>query len=133
MNPHRTPGEIIPNGRPLDPGPAQKCQACGIEIGKTLWVWHGGINAMARPRACTPAARVRTGLFARCKEPGEHLHEHCRARGHRWITAFAGNDGTQPCLSMDASARPLPGGSGIKPPPGGTGAKAPPNTFARST
>lgn len=94
MNPHRIPGETIPDAEPLDPGPAQKCKACGRSEYATSRYTNGSVRtkaqALEEPRACTPGARIRTGFFHRCKEPGEHLHEHCRACGHRWITAFAG-------------------------------------------
>lgn len=94
MSPHRIPGEIIPDGKPLDPGPAQKCQACGRSEYVTSRYTDGKPRTtsptLEEPRACTPGARIRTVLFSRCKEPGEHLHEHCRACGHSWITAFAG-------------------------------------------
>lgn len=75
---YRSQGSTIHDGEPLDPGPAQKCECDMIA------------RDWPMPRACSPGARVRVGLFRRCDMPGSHLHEECRACGHRWITAFAG-------------------------------------------
>jgi hypothetical protein len=46
-------------------------------------------SPLEHPRACAPLARVKVGWFRRCRKPGNHLHEHCRICGLRWLTAFA--------------------------------------------
>lgn len=43
------------------------------------------------PVACTDSKRVSVGLFRRCKVARNHLHEHCKACGFRWLTLFAGD------------------------------------------
>lgn len=76
------------------------------------WVSQGrhARSPLPEPRACTPAQRVQTGTQkvgrkerhlwfwthiilvdepVYCSTPGEHLHEHCRVCGLRWLTAFA--------------------------------------------
>ena len=77
------------DSEPLSPGPAKACKGCGADRVR-LNSYNEVINRrLDDPRACTPYARVRVGWFARCYLPGEHLHEHCRVCGLRWLTAFA--------------------------------------------
>lgn len=118
---YRTQGEAIPDGEPLDPGPAQKCKACGTARSTELDRWYSPllIKALTVPSACSPGARVWVGLFHRCKVPGSHLHEECRACGHRWLTAFAGESQDHMPPLGGSGAKP-PRGSGIVPPAGST-------------
>lgn len=90
MSPHRTPGEVIPNGPvPLKKGPAKACPGCAATPSKhSDGTYTAGSNLPA-PAACTPRARVKVGWFRCCTTPGEHLHEHCKVCGLRWLTAFA--------------------------------------------
>lgn len=103
MNPHRTPGEVLPDGpEPLKIGPALACPACGAEaldeyresvgadgeLTRTATGRHEK-SSLAQPRACTLRARVRVGWLSRCSTLGEHLHEHCTVCGLEWLTAFA--------------------------------------------
>jgi len=90
------------DGEPLQPGPALACKGCratAIEEKARVErsMGHDECHVVGRshksplpsPRACTPYARVSVGWFSRCEVPGEHLHEHCRVCGLRWLTAFA--------------------------------------------
>jgi hypothetical protein len=100
---YRDPFQVFPDGEPPEPGPAKACKACGaLAIEARVEVSHEhekryDIRKLGRhqesplpaPRACAPYARVRVGWFSRCDIPGEHLHEHCRVCGLRWLTAFA--------------------------------------------
>lgn len=95
MSPHRTPGEVIPDGpEPLPKGPATTCKGCGSgPIRVVEWCSDGATpykqeRALDAPIACTPGARVGF-LWWRCRKPGEHLHERCRVCGLEWLTAFA--------------------------------------------
>lgn len=102
MSPHRTPGDVMPDGpTPLQKGPALKCPACKLEaIGDPIKVLCRGevvsidvgrskSSPIPMPRACVPNNRIKLGWFKRCAIPGEHLHETCNGCGLRWITAFA--------------------------------------------
>jgi hypothetical protein len=105
VSPHRTPGEVLPDGpAPLHVGPAKVCKGCG---NKRILAIEGGYarldngketsailgyhdkSPLAHPRACTPGARVKVGWFRRCSDPREHLHERCKVCGLEWLTAFA--------------------------------------------
>lgn len=104
MIPHRTPGEIIPDGpTPLKKGPAQECPACKARARRkaeqftvagtdrkdqALGEYANG-SPLRTPRACTPQVRVKEGWFRRCHKPGQHLHEYCAVCGLQWLTAFA--------------------------------------------
>lgn len=96
-------GRIEDGPEPLPKGPALKCAACGIAavvgmrravnpIGpdREVPVGRADVSPLPMPRSCRPGARVRVGWFCRCTEPGEHLHERCKACGHEWLTGFAG-------------------------------------------
>lgn len=90
MSPHRTPGEVTPDGpAPLTKGPAKKCRACGQE----RYVKSGGayctsMGALYQPRACSPLKRLGR-WWSKCRIAGEHLHERCKVCGAEWLTAFA--------------------------------------------
>jgi hypothetical protein len=75
VSPHRTPGEVVPDGLAAMPkGPALKCPACGIEAIARVQAGftRGGKNVDATlgrsedsplpmPRACTWTKRVPVG------------------------------------------------------------------------
>lgn len=97
MSPHRTPGEVLPDGsEPLRKGPAEKCKGCGsprrVDVGSVPNHRPSGgytpASALREPRACTPRRRL-GWLWWRCRVPGEHLHERCKVCGLEWLTAFA--------------------------------------------
>lgn len=105
MSPHRTPGEVTPDGpEPLRKGPAHECAACKARArrkAETLRIAntdrseqalgeYSDESPLAPPRACIPTARVKIGWFRCCREPGKHLHERCRVCGLKWLTGFAG-------------------------------------------
>lgn len=119
MSPHRTPGEVIPDGpEPLQQGPSERCPACKSKrkldysgmFAARIAGGYDNESALVMPRACTPGRRVQTGTDRRpvvqpflwfwtrvievpvpvvCAMPGEHLHERCKVCGHEWLTAFA--------------------------------------------
>lgn len=102
---YRTAAERVEDPETLPEGPAEKCPACGMrrlfastngtsaDDGKTpvaALIGYHHESPLNYPVACSKAARVSVGVFRKCKEPGNHLHEHCKACGFRWFTAFAG-------------------------------------------
>jgi rRNA maturation protein Nop10 len=102
---YRTAAERVEDPETLPEGPAEKCPACGMQ---RLFASTQGANVadakeplvalvgyhsespLNYPVACSRAARVSVGFLRKCKEPGNHLHEHCKECGFRWLTAFAG-------------------------------------------
>lgn len=103
MNPHRLPGDVLPDGpAPLGKGPAKSCPACGLlsvdrtEGGFTrdgkdvrMILGRSDRSPLPMPLACTPNKRLKLGWFRRCAGSGRHLHESCKGCGNEWLTAFA--------------------------------------------
>lgn len=102
---YRNGAERIEDSETLPVGPAQACPACGMKRlfastngsdvadSKTTIVALVGYHSdspLNYPTACTDSKRIKIGMFRKCKVPREHLHEHCKACGHQWLTAFAG-------------------------------------------
>jgi hypothetical protein len=77
----------------LPPGPAQNCLACKRTVIEHYYFKSSNVEytrpALAIPKACSPGNR-RGFLFWKCKAPGHHLHERCKACGAKWLTRFAG-------------------------------------------
>jgi hypothetical protein len=98
MNAYRKPGEPIEDGPSLLPkGPASTCPACGADRITLLrtsdnaakaFVGYSDHSPLKEPCACTPKRRIEIGLWRKCKEPGNHLHEHCKVCHLQWLTAF---------------------------------------------
>jgi len=104
VNPHRTIAPRIEDAPTLPKGPSQACPACGeaaipMRVDTSLKedknyaykeLGRHPKSPLPRPRACSPAKRVRVRFFRRCNVSGSHLHESCKNCGHEWLTSFAG-------------------------------------------
>lgn len=97
---YRSPSPRVEDVEALPVGPCAKCVACGaLAIGEfqrfraeeeRVLVRRAKESPLPWPRSCTPARRVSTGIFRRCKVDGSHLHESCENCGHEWLSAFGG-------------------------------------------
>lgn len=80
------------SGSNLPKGPAKRCRGCGAANIEQYYYNSNTIRftepALAHPRACSASRRLGF-LFWKCREPGDHLHEHCQACGYRWLSSIA--------------------------------------------